>query len=113
MMRCFAVLLFLFLVSGCAQTEQFNVSFSGASHSDVWDAENNRTLDSFSFVLTNNEEFVLYCDLVVSLDNGSDSSASRGSVGLLGSGVSKNVSVPVDMFFGDTDIKMVPVCSRP
>ncbi|MBI5880873.1 hypothetical protein HZB90_01955 [archaeon] len=73
------VLLFLF---GCSP-QKLDVSLLNASHNESFDQELNKTMDTISFIISNNEDFAIDCSVVIQLNNLTNSSAKTGSVGIL------------------------------
>jgi len=105
----FALLVFMFLV-GCAAQQSFDVTLSNASHEDVF--VQNKTLDKISFIIQNNEEFDLDCNVLLSLNNGTNTSTRKGVVGILEPAEQKKVALSFEMFYGKTDIKIEPKCKK-
>lgn len=108
----------LFLLVGCAapqpqETEEFNISLHDASHSEKFSPDLNKTMDTISFVIRNNEVFALDCYVILSLDNQTNKTASKGTVGLLEPGEQKQVSLTFEMLYGTTDLKVEPSCRKP
>ena len=93
--------------------DSFNVSLLNASHEDVFNPETNKTLDSISFIMQNNELFDLDCSVILTLDNTTNNSSKTGSVGVLLSGEKKKVGLSFEMPFGKTDVKITPDCKIP
>jgi hypothetical protein len=105
----------LFLLSGCLlqkDADAFNVSLLNASHEDVFSQEQNKTLDRVSFIIKNNEDFDVYCDVFLNLNNLTNSSSSRGVVGVLPPGKQKSVSMSVDMLKGESELNITRQCKK-
>ncbi len=103
---------FLFL-TGCTPDESekdFDVSLYGANHKDIFIEEKNATLDQISFVMKNNEDFPLDCQIIFKMDNVTERTSKVGAVGLLDPGERKNISLSFEMFLGYTDINIIPKC---
>lgn len=108
-MRRVIIVLFILLM-GCSS--QFDVKISDAAHSDVFSDEKNISIDTFSFILQNNEVFDLTCDIILTMDNVTNRTRKVGDAGLLHPGARKNISISVEMFYGETDIDIFPQCVR-
>ncbi len=113
-MRILILFLMMALLFGCAAQvpEKFNVSLMNASHEDVFNPDTNRTLDTISFIMQNNEDFALECSVNLTLDNTTQSGSKTGEVGVLEPGQKKRVSLGFEMPFGTTDLNIVPDCQR-
>lgn len=111
-MRMVSLLLLALFLLGCSSQLQKNfvVSLLHASSSPVSVAGNNESVDKVSFILQNDEAFALDCSVLVTLDNRTDSSYLRGSVGLIGPGEGKNVSLSLSMLDGKSSMSIVPDC---
>lgn len=111
-MRILILLLILALLVGCAPQapEKFNVSMFNASHEDVFNPDTNRTLDTISFIIQNNEPFDLDCSVILTLDNTTTSGSKTGKVGVLQPDQQKHVSLGFEMPSGKTELQIVPDC---
>ena len=109
LLRSLVVLLFLLLL-GCSSPGKLDVSLLNASHNESFDKNLNKTIDTFSFIISNNEDFALDCSVVLQLSNGTNSSSKIGVVGFLDPKEKKSVSLHFDMFEGKTDLSIKPDC---
>ena len=103
------VLLFLLLL-GCSSSGKLDVSLLNASHNESFDQELNKTTDTISFIISNNEDFSIDCSVILQLSNGTNSSSKTGKVGLLNPAEQKLVSLRFEMFEGKTDLSIKPDC---
>lgn len=115
-MRTIPFLFCLLFLVGCAadsaENRKFNVSFSDAFNDDVFIPEENRTLDRISFVMSNNELFDLNCTIMTSIKNSTNSSYTKGVVGVLHPKDQKNVSLNLEMLHGESNISITPQCVK-
>jgi hypothetical protein len=117
-MRWFLLFIILALVLGCSRSPlpegpaKFNVSLLNASHSEEFDSGKNRTMDTISFMMANNEDFGLDCHVLSSISNGTNSSSSRGAVGVLQPGRMKNITLRFEMFSGNSSLSIAPDCEK-
>lgn len=114
-MRVLMLILIMVFLLGCAPhaSGKFNVFLLNATHEDVFDDETNRTLDTISFIMQNNEPFALDCSVMLTLDNTTLSGSRRGDVGVLEPGQKKMVGLSFEMPQGKTDLSIEPECQRP
>jgi hypothetical protein len=109
------LLVFLLLLGCTAQTptEKFNVSLMNASHEDAFISEDDQKLENISFIIQNNEEFDLDCDILLNLNNNTKTSSKKGAVGILQPAQKKKVSLTFEMFYGNTSMNITPRCQKP
>jgi hypothetical protein len=101
------------LLLGCASSSQkFDIKLLNASHSMEFNNATNNTIDTISFVMQNNEDFALDCDVKLELSNTTNASSKQGRVGELLPGQQKNVSLHFAMFDGKTSLSIKPDCVR-
>ncbi|MBW2996790.1 hypothetical protein KY349_00445 [Candidatus Woesearchaeota archaeon] len=114
-MKNMLIIIICIFLLGCATKapEEFNVSLHSASQGEEFVQDQNKTMDIISFVIQNNEDFDLDCSVLLSLDNQTNQTSSKGTVGLLAPGEQKQVSLTFEMFYGNTDLKIEPSCSKP
>jgi hypothetical protein len=114
--------LLLSLIGCTAQTakqgqQEFDVALLNATHVDTFISEENQTeekiLEKISFIIQNNEDFALDCDVLLSLNNKTHSSTKKGTVGLLRSKAQKEVSLTFEMPHGTADLSIASECTKP
>ncbi|MBW2972346.1 hypothetical protein KY359_04890 [Candidatus Woesearchaeota archaeon] len=110
-MRFVLLVLVFLLVSGCASGSY--VSFSNISQMEPAVAGTNRTVDKLSFVVQNDKDYEVVCDVIIEMSNGTSAESKRAAAGSFGPGERKNVSLTMSMFEGNTSLKIVPDCSAP
>lgn len=110
----FLSLFISFILSGCSEqtteTEQFDVEFTNVSHTDVFLSKENKTVDRLEFIMFNKEKFDLNCDIVIVLNNGTNSSVKKGALGIIGDGKKKNVSMSFEMLEGRSELRVEKSC---
>lgn len=109
-------LVFVFL-TGCSQlnanlNEDYNVSFSDISSSDIFLNDTNKSVDEISFFIKNNEEVELSCEILLDLDNSTSSISTNRQVGVLLPRETKKVSLRFTMFEGTTNMSIRKRCFR-
>jgi hypothetical protein len=113
-----SVLLFflVFIFSGCSKQatipEQFNIEFMNVSHTDIFLSEENKTRDKLEFIMFNKEEFDLSCEIVIKIDNETNSLIKKGKVGLIEAGRKKNVSMSFEMLEGKSRLVVERSCDK-
>jgi len=109
------------LITGCSGSvdidihgdpQEYDVSMMDAVHTDAF-SEDDKIVEEINFTLKNNEPFDLDCSVILSISNSTNSTSKKLHAGLLHPKDSKRVSLKFTMFDGDSDLKVVPACSRP
>jgi hypothetical protein len=111
-MKVLLLCLFFMLIVGCSSVPYeggFNVSFSNPAHKTTAD-DDFSAIDKLSFVMQNNEEFALECNVVISMDNNSVTKSKEGYVGVLDPQESKLVAVNIKMPPGASSFDIKPNC---
>ena len=113
-MRIMVFLIIMLFLLGCAAhiPDKFNISLSNATHEEVFNPDTNKTLDTISFIMQNNEPFALDCSVILSLDNTTNSRSKTGAVGVLQPYQQKQVRLGFEMPSGRTDITIRPNCKK-
>jgi len=117
MMRIVFLFIILVLATGCSsyisgENTKLDISLLNASHSESFDVEKNKTIDSIAFTMLNNEDDILGCAVLLNLDNSTNVSSHRVDVGSLQPKASKKVNISFEMFSGNTSLRILPDCKK-
>ncbi len=105
---CFSFfLIFYIILFGCSGHDAFDVVLTDAVISEEGGT------DKMSFFIINNESFELDCNILFSLQNGTEHVSINESVGIIGAKIRKKVNINFEMLYGESSIKISPACSIP
>ena len=113
-MRLWFVFFAFLLLLGCApaELESFNVAISSEGNTDAKLDDDDHIREEIFFRMTNKEEFSLDCYVEVLLSNITNTTIEQARVGVLEPEQPKRVSLRMEMFGGQTEVKIRPLCRR-